>query len=74
MLQEEEAARIAAMREEVEQKSHRMKKKIEEMSKEISCLSDTIRAIQEELGAEDISFLQVRTNIFVLCRHDCLIN
>ncbi|XP_045550309.1 E3 ubiquitin-protein ligase TRIM35-like [Salmo salar] len=58
LLQEEEAARIAAMREEVEQKSHRMKKKIEEMSKEISCLSDTIRAIQEELGAEDISFLQ----------------
>ncbi|XP_070971617.1 E3 ubiquitin-protein ligase TRIM35-like [Oncorhynchus clarkii lewisi] len=57
-LRDKEAARVAAMREEEEQKSHRMKKKIEEMSKEISCLSDTIRAIQEELGAEDISFLQ----------------
>uniref|UniRef100_A0A4W5L7P0 Tripartite motif containing 35-12 n=1 Tax=Hucho hucho TaxID=62062 RepID=A0A4W5L7P0_9TELE len=57
-LREEEAARIAALREEEEQKSQRMKKTIEEMSKEISCLSDTIRAIQEELGAEDISFLQ----------------
>ncbi|XP_071205062.1 E3 ubiquitin-protein ligase TRIM35-like [Salvelinus alpinus] len=28
------------------------------MSREISSLSDTIRTIEEELGAEDISFLQ----------------
>ena len=30
------------------------------MSREISALSDTIRAIEEEMGAEDVSFLQVR--------------
>ena len=38
-----------------------MKKKIEGLSREISTLSDTIRAIEEELRAGDISFLQVRT-------------
>ncbi|KAM6954499.1 uncharacterized protein FYW47_013471 [Aplochiton taeniatus] len=60
-LQEEEEAKISALREEEEQKSQRMKEKIEGLSREISTLSDTIRAIEEELGAEDISFLQVST-------------
>ncbi|XP_036428030.1 nuclear factor 7, brain-like isoform X3 [Colossoma macropomum] len=57
-LRDEEAARISALREEEEQKSQRMKEKIEKMSREISALSDTIRAIEEEMGAEDVSFLQ----------------
>uniref|UniRef100_A0A8C8C9Z3 Tripartite motif-containing protein 35-like n=1 Tax=Oncorhynchus tshawytscha TaxID=74940 RepID=A0A8C8C9Z3_ONCTS len=57
-LYHEESARIAELKEEAEQKSQMMKKKIEKMSREISSLSDTIRAIEEELGAEDISFLQ----------------
>ncbi|KAM6954141.1 E3 ubiquitin-protein ligase TRIM35-like [Aplochiton taeniatus] len=57
-LHEEEETRISALREEEEQKSQRMKEKIEGLSREISTLSDTIRAIEEELGAEDISFLQ----------------
>ena len=57
----EEEARIAALWEEEEQKSQMMKEKIEGLSREISTLSDTIRAIEEEMGAEDISFLQVRT-------------
>ncbi|XP_061074462.1 E3 ubiquitin-protein ligase TRIM35-like [Conger conger] len=57
-LKEEEAARITALREEEEQKSQMMKKKIEKMTEEISTLSEQIRAIEQELGAEDISFLQ----------------
>ncbi|XP_041928220.1 zinc-binding protein A33-like [Alosa sapidissima] len=57
-LQDEEAARIAALREEEEQKSQMMKKKIEKMSREISSLSDKIRAIEEKMGADDITFLQ----------------
>ncbi|XP_048093063.1 zinc-binding protein A33-like [Alosa alosa] len=57
-LRDEEAARIAALREEEEQKSQMMKEKIEKMSREISSLSDTIRAIDDEMGADDISFLQ----------------
>ncbi|XP_062391296.1 E3 ubiquitin-protein ligase TRIM35-like [Sardina pilchardus] len=54
----DEAARIAALREEEEQKSQMMKEKIEKMSREISSLSCTIRAIEETMGADDITFLQ----------------
>ncbi|XP_078139898.1 E3 ubiquitin-protein ligase TRIM39-like isoform X2 [Centroberyx gerrardi] len=57
-LQEEENSRIAALREEEEQKSQMMKKKIEGLSREIAALSDTVRAIEKELRAEDVSFLQ----------------
>ncbi|XP_026162054.1 nuclear factor 7, ovary-like [Mastacembelus armatus] len=57
-LQEEEEARITALREEEEQKSQMMKDKIEVLSREITALSDTIRATEEELKAEDVSFLQ----------------
>ena len=60
-LREEEEARIAALKEEEKQKSQKMKEKIEQMNREISSLSDTIRAIEGELKDEDISFLQVRT-------------
>ena len=60
-LQDEEAARIAALREEEEQKSQMMKEKIQKMSREISSLSDTIRAIEGAMGADDITFLEVRT-------------
>ena len=56
-LRDEEAARIAALMEEEEQKSQ----KIEKLSRDISSLSDTIRAIEEKMGADDITFLQVRT-------------
>ncbi|XP_071753297.2 nuclear factor 7, ovary-like [Centroberyx gerrardi] len=57
-LQEEEEARIAALREEEQQKSQMMKKKIGGLSREIAALSDTVRAIEKELRAEDVSFLQ----------------
>ena len=59
-LRDEEAARIAALKEEEEQKSQMMKEKIEKMSREISSLSDTIRAIEEKMKADDITFLEVR--------------
>ncbi|KAM8756285.1 E3 ubiquitin-protein ligase TRIM39-like [Acanthopagrus schlegelii] len=57
-LQEEEEARITALREEEEQKSQMMKKKIEPLSREIADLSDTIKSTEKELRAEDVSFLQ----------------
>uniref|UniRef100_A0A8D0AX18 Nuclear factor 7, brain-like n=1 Tax=Sander lucioperca TaxID=283035 RepID=A0A8D0AX18_SANLU len=56
-LEEEEEARLAALREEEEQKSQRMKEKMEALSREIAALSDTVRATEEELRAEDVSFL-----------------
>uniref|UniRef100_UPI003AAE81AA E3 ubiquitin-protein ligase TRIM39-like n=1 Tax=Centroberyx gerrardi TaxID=166262 RepID=UPI003AAE81AA len=57
-LEEEEEARIAALEKEEEQKSWMMKEKIEGLSREIAALSDTVRAIEKELRAEDVSFLQ----------------
>ncbi|KAM3860801.1 E3 ubiquitin-protein ligase TRIM39-like [Diretmus argenteus] len=56
-LQEEEEARITALREEEEQKRQMMKQKIEGVSREITALSDTISAIEKELRAEDVSFM-----------------
>ncbi|XP_063069002.1 zinc-binding protein A33-like [Engraulis encrasicolus] len=57
-LRYEETSRIAALRKEEKQKSRMMKEKIEKMNREISSLSDTIRAIEEEMKADDVSFLQ----------------
>uniref|UniRef100_A0A669EQV0 RING-type domain-containing protein n=1 Tax=Oreochromis niloticus TaxID=8128 RepID=A0A669EQV0_ORENI len=56
-LAEEEEARLAALREEEEQKSGMMKEKMEALSREIAALSDTVGATEEELRAEDVSFL-----------------
>ncbi|XP_019210748.1 zinc-binding protein A33-like [Oreochromis niloticus] len=56
-LAEEEEARVAALREEEEQKSGMMTEKMEALSREIAPLSDTVRATEEELRAEDVSFL-----------------
>ncbi|XP_053290047.1 E3 ubiquitin-protein ligase TRIM35-like [Pleuronectes platessa] len=56
-LEEEEEARMTALREEEEQKSRMMKEKIESLSRDITALSDTIRTTEEELRAEDVSFL-----------------
>ncbi|XP_030648359.1 zinc-binding protein A33-like isoform X1 [Chanos chanos] len=67
-LRDEEAARIAELREEEEQKSQMMKEDIKEMNREISRLSDTIRAIEEEIKSEDILFLKVNEdNILAQC-------
>ncbi|KAJ8248685.1 hypothetical protein COCON_G00233560 [Conger conger] len=57
-LRDEEASRIAALKEEEEQKSQRMKERIVKMTKGISFLSNTIRALQQEMKVDDISFLQ----------------
>nr|XP_024658161.1 tripartite motif-containing protein 35-like [Maylandia zebra] len=57
-LQDEEEARTTALKEEEEQKSQMMKGKIEGLSREIAALSEIIRATEEELRAEDVSFLQ----------------
>ncbi|XP_067444643.1 nuclear factor 7, brain-like [Thunnus thynnus] len=56
-LQEEEEARMAALREEEEQKSQMMEEKLEALSKDIAALSHTVRATEEGLRSEDVSFL-----------------
>ncbi|XP_053285216.1 nuclear factor 7, ovary-like isoform X2 [Pleuronectes platessa] len=56
-LEEEEEARMAALREEEDEKILMMKEKIESLSRDITSLSDTIRTTEDELRAEDVSFL-----------------
>ncbi|XP_072562743.1 E3 ubiquitin-protein ligase TRIM39-like [Paramormyrops kingsleyae] len=57
-LREEEEASLAILREEEVQKSQRMKEKIENISKQVSTLSEKIRDIQKAMDAEAISFLK----------------
>ncbi|XP_049929282.1 nuclear factor 7, brain-like [Epinephelus moara] len=57
-LEEEEEARMAALREEEEQNCQSMKEKLEALCREIAALAETVRAAEEELRAEDVSFLQ----------------
>ncbi|XP_033985965.1 nuclear factor 7, brain-like isoform X1 [Trematomus bernacchii] len=56
-LEEQEEARMAALREEEEQKRKMMEEKMEAVSREIAALSNTVRATEEELRDEDVSFL-----------------
>ncbi|MBN3320195.1 TRI35 protein, partial [Atractosteus spatula] len=62
-LREEEVARLTTLREEEEVKSLIMKEKIENLTRKISSLSDLIRAIEQEMETDDISFLKVNISI-----------
>ncbi|XP_053356776.1 E3 ubiquitin-protein ligase TRIM35-like [Clarias gariepinus] len=56
-LWEEEEARIAALKEEEEQKSETMKNKIEKISIQISSVLNTVDAIEKQIKGEDLPFL-----------------
>ncbi|XP_076028187.1 nuclear factor 7, brain-like [Genypterus blacodes] len=56
-LQDEEEARMAALKEEEKQKMEKMREKSEAASREIADLSHSIKATEEELRSGDISFL-----------------
>uniref|UniRef100_A0A3B3SE50 Tripartite motif containing 35-12 n=1 Tax=Paramormyrops kingsleyae TaxID=1676925 RepID=A0A3B3SE50_9TELE len=58
-LREEEEARLTTLRMEGMEKSERMKEKIDNISKQVSTLSEKIRDIEKAMGAEDVSFLKV---------------
>ncbi|XP_036377995.1 zinc-binding protein A33-like [Megalops cyprinoides] len=57
-LQDEEEARLAALREEEEQKGKTMSEKLKIIQEQISSLSDRISAVEQELKEEDIAFLK----------------
>ncbi|KAM9409968.1 zinc-binding protein A33-like [Pholidichthys leucotaenia] len=57
-LTEEEDARLAELKEEIEMKIRVMNEKSEAVSREIAALTNTIRATEEELGMKDVLFLQ----------------
>ena len=64
-LRDEESARMSVLKEEEELKSQMMKKRTEEISKEIRSLFDTIKAIEKEIHGEDITFLKVKDSFYV---------
>ncbi|XP_029007361.1 zinc-binding protein A33-like [Betta splendens] len=57
-LQKEEEAMMAALREEEKQKSKKLVEQTEALSRDISAVSDAVRAAEKQLRAEDVSFLQ----------------
>ncbi|XP_041658324.1 nuclear factor 7, ovary-like [Cheilinus undulatus] len=57
-LAEEEEARLRALREEEEQKRQRMKEQMEALRAQIAGLSHTVRATEDQLTAQDVSFLK----------------
>ncbi|KAG8006315.1 Zinc-binding protein A33 [Nibea albiflora] len=57
-LEEEEKAKMTALRKEEEQKSSMLKQRIVALNREIAALSDTVRATETELRAGSVSFLQ----------------
>lgn len=65
-LQQEEDDRISALKTEEKQKSEKINEKIRGINKEIVLLSDTIKAIKEELRAKDVLFLQVCNTLNVI--------
>ncbi|XP_061565128.1 E3 ubiquitin-protein ligase TRIM35-like [Cololabis saira] len=56
-LEEEEKARVEALKKEEEQKSRLVKEKVEALTRDMDVLSDTIRATETELTAGDVSLL-----------------
>ncbi|KAM4741212.1 zinc-binding protein A33-like [Anableps anableps] len=59
-LEDEEEARIAALRREEKQKSKVIREKIVGLGRDIAALSEAIRATEEETRAADVFFLQNR--------------
>lgn len=59
VLYHEESARLAAVKKEEEEKIAGMKVKMKELSAEVTCLTETIAIIQEQLKEDDMVLLKV---------------
>ncbi|XP_046709280.1 zinc-binding protein A33 isoform X2 [Silurus meridionalis] len=57
-LQDEEASMLAALKEDEEKKSHKMKDKIDRLTQEIASLIETINSTEEAIASEDFEFLK----------------
>lgn len=56
-LKEEEESRLAALREEEEQKGKTVSREMKKIQEQISCLSDSISAVEKDLQKHNVSFL-----------------
>lgn len=63
-LQAEEEARMQALKREEEQRTQAMAQKIEGITRDIASVSESISALEEELGLEGISVLHVSLSMF----------
>lgn len=63
-LHAEEEARMQALKREEEQSRQAMEQKIEDISRDIASVSESIRALEEEMASEDISVLYVSLSVF----------
>lgn len=60
VLNEEETFRINALHREEHEKKLMMNERIESITRDISALAELIQSVTREMGAEDLTFLQVR--------------
>lgn len=60
-LWEEEETRIAALKEEEEQRNQTMKIKIDKITIQIANIMDTIKATEKQIQREDLAFLLVNS-------------
>lgn len=58
-LQEQEEARVSALRAETAEKDSLIRLQIQEMSDEMAALSHTIRDVEQEMRGQDVAFLKV---------------
>lgn len=65
-LNEQEEARMEALRREEEQKTEEMRKMVEEMERNILSVSESIRLLEEGMASEGISVLHVSLLLFEL--------
>ncbi|XP_015250910.1 PREDICTED: nuclear factor 7, ovary-like [Cyprinodon variegatus] len=73
-LQEEEDARIVALKREEEQRTQMMKEKISCLGKDIKTLSKTVQATEKELRAPDVVFLQNYTTVVERAQQSLLLD
>ncbi|KAL0993232.1 hypothetical protein UPYG_G00104980 [Umbra pygmaea] len=57
-LRDEETARLNALKDEEDQKTRLITEKIEEISKEVTSLSNIITTVEQEMRSQDVAFLQ----------------
>lgn len=70
-LHAEEEARTQALRAEAEERRQAMEKKVEDINQDLELLSESIRALEEDLALEGMSVLHVSPEI---CSRDSFSN